>query len=76
MELIRRANEKGFSNLRPQNVNNIINGQITLGVQRAREIEIALKLPPKTLTDIIVQPNGADEIIKKVDEKARKLKMI
>ena len=77
-ELVRRVNDCGIGRILLQNVNNIIHGHVPLGVQRAREIEIALKLPSNTLTLVASDYNkyGSKKTIEKVNEKAKQLKLI
>lgn len=77
-ELVRRINNCGIGKWRLQNINNVIHDHLPLGVQRAREIEIALKLEPNTLTIVASDYGqyGSKKTIEKVNERARELNLI
>lgn len=77
-ELVRRVNDCGIAHIQLQNVNNIIHGHVPLGVQRAREIEIALRIPENTLCTVASDHAryGSKKTIEKVNQKARELNLI
>lgn len=77
VELVNKINESGLTNIKAQNINNILNGSRGLGVKVARIIEIVLKLNDGVLTTVVVVSDSErKKIIDEVNTKAKEMKLI
>lgn len=77
VELVNKINESSLTNIKAQNINNILNGSRGLGVKVARIIEIVLKLNDGVLTTVVVASDSErKKIIDEVNTKAKEMKLI